>query len=186
MVGAHISRWPKPEPQSALVVLVPEAERLVGAFRRIHDPAAMAGVPAHITVLYPFQPPARVDAATVERLRSRFQRFAPFDFALTSVRRFPGVIYLAPEPDEPFRALTLAVWEAYPECPPYEGRHPDIIPHLSVASKAEEDELRRIGSDFENEARKSLPLPARASGVALMDNLFGPWRVVAVLSLGGA
>lgn len=40
--------------ESALVVLVPEAEALVKSFRDRHDPSAAAGVPAHITLLYPF------------------------------------------------------------------------------------------------------------------------------------
>ena len=37
--------------QSALVVLVPEAEGLVKDFRDRYDPSATAGVPAHITLL---------------------------------------------------------------------------------------------------------------------------------------
>ena len=39
--------------ESALVVLVPEAERLVKPFCERYDPSAAAGVPAHITLLYP-------------------------------------------------------------------------------------------------------------------------------------
>jgi hypothetical protein len=40
--------------ESALVVLVPEAEAATKPFRDQYDPAAAAGVPAHITLLYPF------------------------------------------------------------------------------------------------------------------------------------
>jgi hypothetical protein len=43
--------------ESALVVLVPEAEVLVKPFRDRFDPLAAAGVPAHITLLYPFKHP---------------------------------------------------------------------------------------------------------------------------------
>jgi hypothetical protein len=42
--------------ESALVVLVPEAEPLVGPFRERYDPSASAGMPAHITINYPFLP----------------------------------------------------------------------------------------------------------------------------------
>lgn len=185
MEDSSNSRWPKPEAQSALVVLVPEAERLVGAFRTIHDPAAAAGVPAHITVLYPFQSPAQITATTVERLQSCFRRFAPIDFALTSIRRFPGVLYLAPEPAEPFQALTLAIWASHPEFPPYEGKHPDIVPHLTVAAEPDREALCRVADEFEAAAQHALHLLARATRIALMDNNSGLWRVIATVSLDG-
>jgi len=38
----------------AIVVLVPEAETLVEPFRKIFDPSAAKGMPAHITINYPF------------------------------------------------------------------------------------------------------------------------------------
>jgi hypothetical protein len=40
---------------TALVILVPEAEALVKAFRERYDPSAAEGMPAHVTVLYPFK-----------------------------------------------------------------------------------------------------------------------------------
>jgi hypothetical protein len=46
---------------SALVVLVLEAEASVKPFRDRHDPSAAAGMPAHITLLYPFKPPDETD-----------------------------------------------------------------------------------------------------------------------------
>jgi hypothetical protein len=85
----------------------------------------------------------------------------------------------------PATALTLAVWKAFPEHPPYEGKHSDIIPHLTVAQEAEEQVLRRIGSELGVVAERFLPLPARATEVALMDNSSGPWRVVTTFTLGG-
>jgi hypothetical protein len=115
--------------ESALVVLVPEAEALVKPFRDRYDPSAAAGMPAHITLLYPFKSPDELDDAVLADLRHCFARFAPIRYALASTRRFPvDVLYLAPEPDEPFRRLTLAIWERYPDTPPYGGKWPDIIP----------------------------------------------------------
>ena len=40
--------------ESALVVLVPEAEVVVKSFRDQYDPLAANGCPAHVTLLYPF------------------------------------------------------------------------------------------------------------------------------------
>ena len=83
-------------------------------FRDRYDPSAAAGVPAHITLLYPFKSPDEVDQAVIDDLRHCFRRFASFRFALAPIRRFPdAVLYLAPAPDEPFRQLTLAIWDRY-------------------------------------------------------------------------
>jgi hypothetical protein len=41
--------------QSAIVVVVEEAEPVVGAHRLRHDPVASLGVPAHVTILYPLR-----------------------------------------------------------------------------------------------------------------------------------
>lgn len=41
--------------ESALVMLVPQSEALVRSFRDRYDPSAAEGIPAHITLLYPFK-----------------------------------------------------------------------------------------------------------------------------------
>ena len=46
------------------------------------------------------------------------------------------VLWLAPDPAEPFRALTASVAAAFPEHPPYEGAHDDVVPHLTVGQDA--------------------------------------------------
>src|ERR1700745_2980655 len=95
--------------------------------------------------LFPFRPPEQIDAMTVGRLKACLRAYAPFDFELVGIKRFPGLIYLATEPDDPLKTLTLAVWETFPEHPPYEGKYPDIIPHLTVAQEVDEQALGRIG-----------------------------------------
>jgi 2'-5' RNA ligase len=170
---------------SALVVLVPEAEAAVKRFRDRYDPSAAAGMPAHITLLYPFKPPDEFDETMLATLRRCFTRFAPIHFSLTSIRRFPvEVLYLAPEPDEPFRQLTLAIWDRYPDTPPYGGNGSNIVPHLSVARVTDERQLDGITNDFVEAAQEKLPIRATASEVALMDNRSGRWQVRAMFSLG--
>jgi 2'-5' RNA ligase len=174
-----------PSIESALVMLVPEAEILVKPFRDRYDPSAAVGVPAHITLLYPFKPPDEVSSVVLNNLRHGFARFAPFRFSLGPIRRFPAeVLYLAPEPHEPFRQLTLAIWGWYPETPPYGGKWPDIVPHLSVASLADEQKLDRITDEFAQASHGMLPISATAAEVALMDNRSGRWLVRATFSLG--
>src|SRR5260370_2712437 len=172
--------------ESALMVLVPEAERLVKPFRDRYDPSAAAGVPAHITLLYPFKHPDEVDQPVLEDLNQCFDGCAPFRFSLAPIRRFPAaVLYLAPEPDEPFRKLTLAIWDRYPETPPYGGKWADILPPLSGAWLVGGQPPDPLTREFVWGSPGDLPLLANAAEVALLDepcwHLPGP----AVVTLGG-
>src|SRR5271170_5731004 len=118
--------------ESAIIIPIPEIESAVGALRLKYDPAALLGIPAHITILYPFKPPA---AATTEinRLRSICAAIDGFAFSFTEVRRFPGTVYLHPDKAEAFAEITKAFVKTWPDCKPYGGIHPDIVPHLTVA-----------------------------------------------------
>ena len=53
--------------ESAVIVPVPEAEPAVGGLRAALDRAAVWGVPAHVTLLYPFVTP-RAGWSVVERI----------------------------------------------------------------------------------------------------------------------
>jgi len=55
--------------ESALIVPVPEAEPVVGEFRASLDRCAGWGVPAHVTVIYPFRAPDRLDADELRAAR---------------------------------------------------------------------------------------------------------------------
>src|SRR5205085_5679952 len=97
-----------------------------------------------------------------------------FDYTLAEARRFPDVLYLAPKPAAPFKALIAALAAEFPDYPPYGGVHPEVIPHLTVADRGP---LEAIAAEFAAAAAGRLPIAARAEQVALMDNRTGPWTV---------
>src|SRR5262249_43231292 len=113
-------------PESALIVSVPEAEPHVAHLRERYDPAARLGVPAHITLLFPFFSPERITAAVRDEIREIASATTAFSFRLAGPRRFPGVLYLAPEPLAPLVELTEALVRRFPEFPPYGGQFPTI------------------------------------------------------------
>ncbi len=171
--------------ESVLLIEVPEAEPLVGAYRARFDPVAAHGVPAHITVLFPFLAPDEIGRAELEGLEALFADADPFDFALESVAEFPGVWYLAPEPAESFRALTRSVVARYPDCPPYGGVHGSVItPHLTVAQSANPVEFATIGAELKAACTAMLPIRSRAQTVLLMHNVAGEWTVRRSFRLG--
>src|SRR3954469_6538384 len=91
--------------ESGIILPVPGAEAAVGHLRRLHDPQASYGVPAHFTLLYPFADPSSV-GETAGALQKLFRLIPAFEFSLVEVRRFPATAYLHPEPSAPFVQLT--------------------------------------------------------------------------------
>jgi 2'-5' RNA ligase len=168
--------------ESALVVPVPEAEPVVQHLRTRYDPAAAAGVPAHITVLYPFIPPDTQKNSDLRELESIFLGVPPFAFKLARVARFPDVVYLTPEPADGFSRLTAAIATLWPDRPPYGGRYAQIIPHLTVAHTSIESEVEEISAHVE----PALPLPCLARHVWLMSSGSGVWSVERSFPFAGA
>ena len=151
---------------------------------RVADPPA-AGMPAHITLMYPFLPPGKIAEPQIDLLRQCFTGFAPFRYSLREIGLFPTeVVYLAPNPAEPFRQMTAAIWNCLPARPPYGGKHPEIVPHPTVAQIADRQRRDRIAEEFRQAARGMLPIAATGSQVALMDDIGGRWQTRRRFRLG--
>jgi hypothetical protein len=160
---------------------VPEAETLVGPLRERHDAAAGAGLPAHITILYPFLPVYRIEFTDLARLSAFFAATPTIAYALTEVRRFPGVVYLAPEPDRPMRELISRLRALYPEYPPYGGKYPEVVPHLTVAQTEEVEVLDEVAAALAG----GLPIRCSATEAWLMmEDDQGRWRAGHRFALG--
>jgi 2'-5' RNA ligase len=157
------------EGDSALLVAVPEAEPVVGPFRMVHDAVAAYGIPAHVTVLYPFIPRDRLTDEVREAVSAIFSAIPAFEYRFGRVARFGDTtIYLAPDPADNFARLTDAVHARWPEHPPYGGVIDVVIPHLTVG-----DGLDTASADeLEAAAQQALthhgPIVGRATDVALM------------------
>jgi hypothetical protein len=157
--------------RTALIVTVPEAEPAVGALRWDHDSSARLGVPAHITILFPFAPPDEIDE---QALADLFARFHPFDFELNSVERFEdGHVWLHPQPSAPLADVIAAVAQRWPDYPPYEGAFDEPIPHLTV-------------SETPIDLQLELPIACRSHEVTLIEQseTDDRWSVRRVFPLG--
>jgi 2'-5' RNA ligase len=146
---------------STLIVPVPSVERVLADFLGRPPQRETTGLPAHITALFPFAPAHAVDAGLEAAVGEVVAGFGAFDFRLADVGTFPSVLYLAPQPAEPFRELTEALWSRWPQFPPYGGAYGEVVPHLTVATgHRRPDAVERL--------RRLLPLEARADEVWLL------------------
>lgn len=169
-------------PETAIICRVPEIERYIGHHRQRFDPPARRNVPAHVTVLYPFMEPALLDAEVLRELAAIARAVRGFDFRLRELRRFPSSLYLAPEPDDGFRALTEGVHQRFPDHPPFAGKFAVVVPHVTVAH-GDEPQLCEI----EVELRIALPgagVRARCEEMVLIENGTGRWETVQTFALG--
>lgn len=163
---------------SALIIPVREAEPVVGRWRSELDPAAGWGVPAHITVLYPFVDPAEHTTELIDSITRCFGSMRSFTFRLDGPKWFgTDVLYLAPDPQAPFLKLIELATARWPEHPPYGGTHAEVIPHLTVADRADPTRTAAAIDAIE----PLLPIAASASEVWLMTGGYSPdsWRTVA-------
>ena len=172
-------------PGARTAVVVPVAlpdplERI----RQVHVDNARLGVPAHVTLLFPFVPAAALEAAHIELAASVLARGPAFDAAFRKATSFDptpskeGVVWLAPEPAEPFVRLVEALSVAFPEYPPYEGIHDTVIPHLTLAN-ADVDIPALVSA-----AGPELPFTRRIDAAALLvEDQAGSWRIERELPL---
>jgi 2'-5' RNA ligase len=174
---------PPGEEQTALIVPVPEAEPVVGRFRAELDTSAAKGIPAHVTVLYPFLRPTALTTDVLNALRDLFAGYEPFGVDFTEVRWFGDVVtWLAPEPDMTFRRLTAEVWHSFPEAPPYGGEHDGNHPHLTIGHDRPVDVLEQAA----HAVTAQLPVAASIDAVHLVAGSDAPnsWRTLEVFTLG--
>lgn len=168
---------------SALIVRVPEAEGWVDAIRQRHDPAAVVGVPAHVTVLSPFLPTTRPSTATVTAVAAVCATLPPFPFRLAASGRWPTVAYLAPTPADPFIRMTRALATRFPECPPYGGAHAEIVPHLTYAYG---EDLAAAIAAVDARLHAAGPVLARCAAIEWwVEQPMGLWTCLQVFPLGG-
>jgi|tagenome__1003787_1003787.scaffolds.fasta_scaffold20351809_2 2'-5' RNA ligase len=167
--------------ESAFAVNVPEAEPYVAGLRDRFDPSAKVGVPAHITVLYPFLAPEQIGEETLAKVRRTLLRAAEFSFRLCRVEHFPTATYLAPEPSKPFIQLTESLVGEFPTRLPYGGQYDGIAPHLTVAQGQYSRDL------VEKELNEKLPpggIEASCREVVLIENSSGVWKRMQTFPLG--
>jgi 2'-5' RNA ligase len=162
---------------TALIVPFEQADPLLLRWRRAHTTDGAEGMPAHVTLIYPFVDDVQLVAGQVSELRGVLAAFTPFDVRFTSFGRFdrpPSVLYLKPEPAKPFMDMVDAIVDRFPTKPPYGGEFDTVVPHLTVAQTSDAEVLDNAEADVATH----LPLAARTTHVHVMPH-YGTdgWRM---------
>ena len=155
------------------MVVVAEAEPAVAHLRSQLDPVARLGVPAHVTVLFPFIPASEIRDEVTVRLAALFRTVPAFQHNFARTAWFgDDVLWLASDAAPLCRSLTQLVWAAFPAYPPFEARFDDVVQHLTVADRGPLDDMRAA----EDTVQQHLPISAMTRAVTLVvEQPSGRW-----------
>jgi 2'-5' RNA ligase len=170
--------------ESAVLVPVLDTGPLVRELRLQYDPSAKAGVPPHITLMFPFLPPSELTEAKVDALAVLLSGEKRFEFSLSRVSEFEqGVVYLEPEPAEPFILLTRKIGDLF-DLLPFGGEFGDTpVPHLTLTVP----ESRMTRDQIATQLVSLLPIPLAAHQAWLMvGSNSSTWKTVARMPFRGA
>lgn len=160
------SGWPIMAGDTALIVRVPEA-----------DPLVQDGSQAHVTVLVPFLPVQRIDAAVRLRLVELFGSRDSFDLTFARFSRSRGLLFLDPRPHRPVEALSQELTRRWPDAVPYWGifgRY--VAPHLTIARWDLPDTPDTDYDALESRLMPALPIRIRVRRISLSVWDGAEWR----------
>ena len=128
--------------ETAITLLLDEqAPELAEAHDELYPERVPEHIPLSLTLLYPFAPAEELDDDYVKMARDFFASRRAFSFDIVRVAQWPdgGAVYGVPEPDGALRATMRALWELFPEFPPYRGALEDPPPHASLTLTGGDD-----------------------------------------------
>jgi 2'-5' RNA ligase len=169
-------------PESAVVVRFPELDEAIDALRgRFMLPRKPNGIRPHVTVRVPFLAREELtEEGALPALRELCSAVGVFDVTFARTARFPHVLYLAPEPAEPFIALSRALLARWPETVSPRSREKPLVPHLTVTTARP----AKVFHQVEQALAPLLPIRAEARDAQLYAFDGRRWTETARLPFG--
>ncbi|MGW7100121.1 2'-5' RNA ligase family protein [Streptomyces sp. NPDC054838] len=161
-----------PDPgTTAVVVVLPDATPLLDAARRIDPALVRHGVPAHVSLLYPFVPESALTGQDEKGMRSLAASFPAADLLLEELVTASGFVAVTVPELQPIVNAFRAQW---PELRPYRGRFgARPAAHLTVAMGPDNP---TASARVRAAVGSLLPLRTRAAAVQLVVLTEEGWR----------
>jgi hypothetical protein len=166
--------------QTGLVIPVPAADGLLASVGARHPGTVREGVPAHVSLLYPFVAAAELDEQVISALSELFAEQVPIPVEFGKCYRHDGFVALHPEPIDGLARLLSETRRRWPDVVPYEGLYGDVEPHVTVAMRASEE----VAVTIEQEVTAELPFSAEL-GEAWLVAFEGRWSLRGRFEFGG-
>ncbi|NKQ51845.1 2'-5' RNA ligase family protein [Amycolatopsis sp. K13G38] len=159
--------------RSVLAIPVPAADPLLARAAQ-RSSAARRGLPAHISLLYPFLPAGELGEPALAKIADLLAPRAAVEVRFERCHHRDGFVFLRPEPAGPLTDLIAALRHEWPGVSPYGGRFGDTVePHLTVAMDAGPDDATELARSVED----ALPLTTHLTE-AWLATFTTRWRLV--------
>jgi 2'-5' RNA ligase len=166
--------------RSAVIVPI-ELPPDLRALRDGSDPMAARGVPAHVTILFPFLPADALGAEIHTGLARIAADSRPWTARFDQVQCREGRVWLVPADQAPFIGLTMAVAARWPEYPPYGGVHDELIAHLTMVETSNAGPVEAVCAA----ARASAPFEFEVTELSVLaEDEAGRWHTERRIPLG--
>ena len=141
-------------------------------------------MPAHVTLLYPFVEPARLDRGVRSALASVAAGSAPIHVDLAGAGRWPDSVYAVVRPSRPLADLQAALQASFPQYPIYDAPSGfTFVPHVTVAARVASESA--LDATLGDPAWQALPSPIDVDAIEVIARRDdGRWRTVWRIPLG--
>jgi hypothetical protein len=163
--------------------LADQAPELAKAHDELYPERVAENIPLSITLLYPFAPREELTEDELRMLRRFFVSRQPLSFDIARVAQWKEgsrAVYGVPEPEAALRSTMRALWELFPEYPPYGGAD-DPPPHASLTLVGGDATLAHVEARLEG----VLPVHFDVQEAVLMEEHEPEvWRLRATFPFG--
>lgn len=166
--------------QTGLVIPVSAADALLASVKARYPGAVREGVPAHVSLLYPFVAVAELDERVTIGLGELLVEQTPMRVQFAECYRRGGFVALRPDPIGGLQDLVSEARRRWPDVVPYEGIYDDVEPHLTVALRCSEETAVTI----EQEVTAELPISTELREAWLVA-FEGQWTLRGQFKFGG-
>lgn len=142
------------------------------------------GIPPHITLLWPWKNPP-IESNDIETLKTILKDTKPFSITFDKIEYFQnGTIFLACEDVRTIQKIMKKIFEAFPECKPYNGEFQNPTPHVTIAKIPDQTALPQIYEEICKALKPNLPLTYTVDEVIVMKELeTRDWKIVETIKL---
>jgi hypothetical protein len=161
------------EGRTGVVIPVPGADLLLARAATRSD-GVRQGVPAHVSLLYPFVPVAELHDNALSELGEVFERQAAVDVEFDRCHRRDNFVFLQPTPLQPVMDLADELRQRWPDVLPYDGLYGhQVEPHLTITLGADASQATAVEPLVVTE----LPLAATLQEAWLVAARDGQWTL---------
>ncbi|MGL1893629.1 MAG: 2'-5' RNA ligase family protein [Spirochaetaceae bacterium] len=162
---------------SILVFPVNELIPHLQVFREKYTKDGIAGMPPHITLLYPYFPTVDDIDNNLNRIKKVCKKIEPFTVSIKNLGFFSNreVMYYAPEPKVEFKKIIKLFAEEFRETPPYGGAFPidEISAHITVCT--DKKFIDEVEKELTNKMKTILPFSFEVNLIKIYIKYDGQW-----------